>query len=382
MTLNGKAEGTEGPERNGGREDRMKNGQVEVMDFVRVLWKRKWQIVVPTLICVLIAGILSFVLPKKWEVDTIFVIGKFFVETSQGEYKEVQVIDPRRVVGQVNEKAYNRVIASALNVNLDKFPRLMAENVRGTELVRVAVVERDVKRGQAVLDSLTEILRKDCDRKIDVELKIVDTQIASLQTAIKMRELDIQTMEIEKAKLLEEIASARKKVAISEKRSQDILAEMKAVEIRIKEIEPLKNKALEETKQAGEAMGVLLYANEIQANLRYHNTLADNLSGENVNRENLSLAMKVNDGEFKKITTAIDRLRRQIDDLNTEITRLTETKGRIDHLQIIKAPSPSFRPVFPNKVLMVTLALVLGLVAFTLTAVSVDFIQSKNFKNR
>ena len=382
MKDNDKASGTAGPGRNGGQKGFMESGKIEAMDFVWVVWRRRWQIVVPTLVCVLIVGILSFLLPKKWEIDTIFAMGKFFIETTQGEFREVTVVNPRRIVEQVNGKTYDLFLAAELKLDIGIFPKLKAENMRGTELVRVAVVDKDVNRGKAILSALNERLKNDCNRKIDVQINIIDTQITTLENAIKMKGLDIRTMEIEKAKLVEQIASARKKMQISEKRSQDIADEMAAVEQRVKDLGPLQKKALEETKQGAEAMGALLYSNEIQANLRYHNTLADNLSMENVNRENLSLAMKDHDGEIKKLSMEIEKNQRETEDLRTEIKRMVEKKGWIELLQIVKDPTPSLRPVFPKKILFITLALVLGLIVFTLAAVSIDFFQSQNPRNR
>ncbi len=39
--------------------------EIELMDYLNVIWKKKWLIILPTLFCVIIAGIISFRLPHK-----------------------------------------------------------------------------------------------------------------------------------------------------------------------------------------------------------------------------------------------------------------------------------------------------------------------------
>lgn len=47
------------------------------MEYFTVAWKRRWQIIIPTLVLVIIAAIWSFALPKIWEVDAIIIPSKF-----------------------------------------------------------------------------------------------------------------------------------------------------------------------------------------------------------------------------------------------------------------------------------------------------------------
>ncbi|GAH40622.1 unnamed protein product, partial [marine sediment metagenome] len=42
-----------------------------LMDYLNVIWKRKWLIVIPTFFLVIAVGIISFLLPPKWEIDAI-----------------------------------------------------------------------------------------------------------------------------------------------------------------------------------------------------------------------------------------------------------------------------------------------------------------------
>jgi len=74
------------------------------------------------------------------------------------------------------------------------------------------------------LKSLFHLLKSDFDRKIDVQIKNVDTQINAKENEIKENDKQLQ-------------------------------------------------KALAEKKQGNDAVALILYSNEVQQNLRYYNTL-------------------------------------------------------------------------------------------------------------
>jgi LPS O-antigen subunit length determinant protein (WzzB/FepE family) len=190
--------------------------------FVTVLWGRKWRILIPTLILVLITGVVSFLLPSKWEVDAVISPSKFMVQTQQGQFEEVIVVDPRQVAGQINEKSYDRIIADELKISIRKFPKLKAENLADTNLVMVALKEKDIDKGKSILTSLFSHLKREFDKKIEVEIKGLDSGITTLQNQIKRKELDIQSAEIAKEKVKQQIASAENKLKISEDRYQSI----------------------------------------------------------------------------------------------------------------------------------------------------------------
>ena len=145
--------------------------EIELMDILNVIWKKKWLIILPTILCVIAAGIISFTLPKVWEIDAIIQPGKFFVQTEQGGFEEIFVVEPKQIAGQVTQASYNQLIAAELNLDIRDFPKLSAENLRDTKLVRVSIKEQDIEKAKTILFSLFNHLKRDLDKKIDVEIK-------------------------------------------------------------------------------------------------------------------------------------------------------------------------------------------------------------------
>lgn len=393
---------------------------VELIDIINVIWKRKWLIIIPTVLCAVLAAVISLLLPPVWEVDSIILPSKFFVQTETGEFEEVVVTDPKQIAGQINEESFNVFVATKLNLDIKKFPDLKAENIRDTKLVRIAVRDKDTARAKSILQVLFSQLKADLDKKIEVETKGIDTEIAIKENAIKdtgndiknreneikqknneirLKDLNVQSLEIEKDRIKKEIESDQNKLKILEDRVQSITEEMKAVKGRIDDLDQQLKKVIAEKREGGEAVSILLYSNEVQQNLRYYSALDEKLSNEKVTQENLRLSIKENGEKIRQIDnqigqtntekeiirTAIDtimnemeNLRNKISTLGSQIRLLGDKKFRIDYAQQVKEPTVSAFPVAPRKTLNVLIAGLFGLVAFTLIAFLVEYIN----KNR
>lgn len=366
--------------------------EVTLMDYVNVLLKRKWLIIIPTFFFVVLAGVLSFLLPKKWEIDAMIVPSKFFIQTEQGQFEEVLVAEPQQIASQINQHAYDNMIASELGLAIREFPELKAEHIRDTKLVRVYTREKDIEKAKKILNSLFIHLKKDLDKKIKVEIAGLDTQAESRKNAIKTKEIeiknknntiglrkiqiqdkkneiktkqnriknkenDIKTKEnaiklknneiksknlnieskgIEKTGVEEEIKTLNNKFTISKEREEAITLEMKEVKDRINRIEEEQKKVLNKEGDKN-ALAILLYSNEIQNNLRYYNTLDEKLTNERITQENINLEIEEKKETLKLIDNQIEQIKTQISDVETEIsnihTQIDDIHTQIDDIK-------------------------------------------------
>ncbi len=353
--------------------------EVNLMDYLNVIWKRKWIIIIPTFFLVVVVGVISFLLPKKWEIDAIIVPSKFLTQTEQGTFVEVVVVDPKQIVSQINEATYDILIAAELNLDIREFPKLRASNIRDTKLVRISIRENDVGKAKLILYSLFNHLKRDLDKKIDVEIKGLDTQVASKENSIKqneisikdhnnlialknlqikdkeneiktkenaikkknnniqLKELEIQSRKIEKDRIRKEIESFQNKLKISEDRVKSIIDEMKSVKKRIDELDEQQRKVLAEKKQGSDAISLLLYSNEVQQNFRYYNTLDEKLSNERITQENLNLAIRNKEEQLRQIDNQIEQINTQKETIKTEIddimTQIAVIKTEIEKIK-------------------------------------------------
>jgi capsular polysaccharide biosynthesis protein len=351
--------------------------EVSLMDYLNVMWKRKWLIIIPTILTAVVAGIVSFFMPPQWEIDSIILPAKFLTQTQAGQFEEVVVSDPKQIAGQINQRSYDNLIAAELNLDVRKFPKIKAENLRDTKLVRISLRDNDITRAKDILNSLFNHLKRDLDKKIDVEIKGVDTkiegkrseikqkeivisdleneilqkrlqikdreneikttenEIKKLQNNIAIKEIEIQSKEVEKEKTKKEIESLENKMKISEDRAGNILNEMKAVKQRIDEIVEQQKKALAEKRQSTDAVSLLLYSNEIQQNVRYYNTLDEQLSNEKITRENLDFSIRGKEAELRLLDNQINQIKAEIETVRADIKNL-ETKKEVIKTEIEK----------------------------------------------
>lgn len=327
--------------------------EIELMDYLNVIWKKKWLIILPTLFCIVIVGIISFRLPHIWEVDAIIQPSKILVKTEQGQFEEVVVVSPKQIVGQISQESYNRLIGAELNLDIRTFPELKAENIKDTNLVKVSIRERDTEEAKLILLSLFKHLKADLDEKIDIEMKGIDSQV--------------KNQEIVKTMIEDQIKVFKSKLRIVKQRKKEIEAEMSDVRKRIKSLEEEQSVNLKKEKRSeSESLGMLLYSNEIQQSLRYHNTLNELLNNKKIEEENLNLELDNGDKNISQIENTVN-------DLN-------EKRGRIDYAQLIKEPTSSLSPVSPRKKRNVLIAGILSLMIFTILAFFLEYIRKNRAK--
>jgi len=301
--------------------------EIELIDYLNVLWKRKWLIIIPTFVLLVAVGVYSFFLPQVWEVDAIIQPSKYIIQTEGGTYSEIIIVDPKQIAGQINEEYYNNLIAAELNLDIREFPKLKAENLRDTKLLKISTKVNDVEKAKLILYSLFKHLKGDLDKKVDVEMKGIE----------------------------EEIKAYKNKLNIIKQRKKEIEKEMSDIRKRIESLEKEQRLSLKkENRSESESLAMLLYSNEIQQSLQYYSELNELLSEKKIEEE----------------------------DVNLEIGNLNERKGRIDYTQLIKEPTSSLHPVAPRKKLYVLIAGIMGLFIFTILAFFLDYIEKQRIKSK
>lgn len=358
--------------------------QFDYMNLVDIIIRRKKLIGIPTACILILTLIYCLATPFIWNVDMLILPSKFLAE---GQSAEVILVDPKQISSQINQGAYTETIAAALNISLNKFPVISSENIRDTKLIRIWVREKNVPEAKKILTSLFSLIKAELDKKVDIELNYIDTQISAKNTDIKQRNIDIKDknidialFKIQKSKTHQAIATSQVKIKISQDRRNSLTEELRSVKSRIDQIESQMRKSLEEKSQTGEAVALLLYSNEVQNNLRYYNTLEEKNSQELGTESILQLEVQQNGEVIKEIEERIAKTNNDIEKINNdignikkEIDFLIQKKARYDYSKMIKEPTSSNRPVEPNIKVNLSVAGVLGLSFFVLIALFLEY---------
>ena len=328
--------------------DEQKN-EIELIDFLNILWKRKWLIILSTLSLVIAVGIISFLLPPKWEIDALIQPSKYIIQTEY-KFEVIMDVNPKQIASQINQKTYNYKIATELNLDIQKLPKIKAVSLEDANLVRVSIKEKDIERAKSILYSLFNHLKKQLDKKVDIEIKGIDSQIKS--------------GEIEKLRIAFEIKTNKNKLNIVKHRKKEIENEMSKIKQRVKSLEEEPVSSLKkENMSVSESLALLLYSNEILQNIMNYNTLNELLSSKKIEEENINL--KIEDEE------------KRIKQLENKIINLNENKGKLDYAKLIKEPTPSLSPVFPKKTLNILIAGILGSLIFAMLAFFLEYLEKQ-----
>jgi len=300
--------------------------EIEFIDFLNIIWKRKWLIVLPTLFFIIVVGVISFILPQIWEVDAIIIPSQILVEPLDGRFEEFTFDDPQQITRQINEGAFKELIANELKMDIKDLPKISAENFVDTELIQISVRNKDIEKAKTILNSLFKHLKN---------------------------ELDVKA-EIEKTTTEEEIKSFEKNVNIVRQRIEQIETYMKEIRKRIASLENEKRLILKnEMRGEVENLGLLLYSSEIQENIRDYNALNNSLSEKRIEEQ----------------------------ELNTELEERLKKIKRIKFTQFSKEPTSSLSPVSPNKKLNFLITCFFCLIIFTILAFLLESLGNQKLEN-
>lgn len=363
-----------------------KNDRYTLFDFIDLIWRRKWFILLPTLAFTFLAGLFSLALPKVWDIDAMIVPGKFLVFTELGEFDTVLVNTPQQVAEEIKGGSYTYQISSELSVDMEKMPPIKAEAIKDTNLVRVFIRHHDIELSKKILNSLFNLIKNDLDTKVNVQIKEIDTQIESYKRQIEEKKInikdvknDITLKEIDKRKIRQQTKTVQNKITISQTRESNLIEEMKEIKARIEKIEKHQQQVLEKN-DPNNALSLLLYSNEVQLNFRYYNMLDEKLSNEKISQENLELEIKTNEEDSNSIDTIIEKLNNETERIQNAIYEMENTieffgekKNRFDFTQFIKEPQKSLYPSFPRVKFNVVIVFLFSLVLFTFLAFFLEY---------
>ena len=309
----------------------------ELMYYLKVIWEKKWFIIIFTFLCVVVALVISFPLPSTGEFYAIIRPSKFLNQTKKGQFKEVFLVDPKLIAGQINGGFYNNLISSELNMDIRKLPKFKAENFTDTNLLWVSIIEKDVEKAKLILNSLLKHLKKEFDEKAKFELNETNSQLNSK----KKEGLIIE----------EEIKAYKNELNTIKQRKEYIEKEIDILIKRTERLEKEQYLSLKEKKSS---------------QFEYLTKLVESLRNIIRDEENINLELK----NKEKIS----------EQLKKEIHNLAERMGRIYYAQIIKEPTSSFSPVSPKKFTNVFIAGILGLLIFGMLAFLLEYIEKQKLK--
>ena len=120
--------------------------EINLIDYIKVVIKRKWLILGITLTAVLIAGIASMVSPKNYEVSTTLQIGNTtdILESTS------------HVAEKIKSNAYKNLLEEKLNI--ENLPEIKTETPQNTNFVSIIIETDNPEQAKQILDEINSLV--------------------------------------------------------------------------------------------------------------------------------------------------------------------------------------------------------------------------------
>ena len=314
--------------------------EIDLIDYIHVLCKWKKLIIFGTLSCMLIAGIVSFLLSPVYRTNTIIEIGT----TEKDGGNLLMIEDPLTLVEKIKGGAYDEKIRKELNIKESDYPEIKVNNPKSTALIEFNIESSKRDRDQKILESMDNLILKDHSDLVQIEKYNLSNRI---------KEIENNT-----ALVNQEKQGLKNQLQLNKKNKDQIKKQIENIASRISDLEKEKTK-VDLKANPDNTLSLLLFSNEIQENRRYFNQLQDRLNID-LEKEEENLKNQLNAKE-----NALNSLMLQKDKLNAQLAAFRDTR-------IVKKAGYSEKSVGPKKMFNVIIGGIVGFMVLTFIAFFVE----------
>jgi len=301
--------------------------EIDLMDYVKVILKRKWLILAVFFGAAIVAGVFSFLMPKVYKIDTSLEVGQI-----AGEAVEV----PGQVVEKIKSDVYGIFVREKLQIPEEKYPKIKIENPKDTNLITLVIESAKPPESKNILEAINNLILAEHQEKIKTKKELIGQDIKTTEDKIKLVESDIEKTKNKIEPINEDIKRIENKIANAEEEKENLEAKVDALQ------------------------KVLPYQQDPGTQFALFDT-KEKLANKKQEIENLYLTINSLKRSKEDLGVQINSLNTNIESLNAQINALKASLDEIKPTQVIKSPTVSEKPVKPNKKLNIAIAGILGL---------------------
>ena len=327
--------------------------EIELIDFLGVIWKWKYLIIGGTLVCALAAMVISSIMPKIYRIETVIRPGILSIE-KEGEKNYIDT--PENIKALIETGIFdNEILNSFGKPGMDNIPKELKLKITlplNSSTIKVGYESPVIEQGILFLDLLGRLLTDEYRNLV----KYYQVEIE--------RDINIKKSEIDNIASIKQ--SNESSIKNIEKRIVELESEIIIINENTAALNKERNKFLLQEKDKSSILSAILFSNTIQQNLQLANDFKDEINTLRLNRETVR----------QKISMLKSELQRTL----SEIDSLEFKKNSIQNIQIMQKPYGSKYPVKPKKIKIVVLAFCSGIFLMVLLSFFLEFI-SKNKVN-
>ncbi len=351
----------------------MEKDEIDLMDYIKVILKRKKLIFGIIFLVALGAAVLSFVLPKVYGITTSLEIG-VLKEPEEGKVELIE--DPNQVVAKFEGDVYGILVKEKLGISEKDYPEIEVNNPKDTNLVVAEIRSDKNEQAKNILDEINNIILSRHQEKIKIKKELLQKDIESVNKKIELSNDDIIRIE-------NKIKTTENDIETTKNKIKPLLLDIERIEIKIETAEAERNNledkvaALEETlvyEQTPGTQYALFDAKEKLLNkIQEIENLYLNINSTKGEIEDYNLEISSLEREIEDYNSEINSLQINIENYNSQINALNQTIEDIKPTKIVKQPTVSENPVSPRTLLNIIVAGILGLFLGTFLAFFKEF---------
>lgn len=201
--------------------------EIDLMDYVKIILKRKFFILALFLLSVIVAGIFSLLFPKVHKIEAILEIGQV-----AGNIIE----SPEQTIGKVENDVYGILVREKLGIKEKEYPKIKSENPKETKLIVFTIETDNPQRDENILKEEIDLILKEHQEKFNESFSLYEEEIAKNE-----KELEF----LKTYKPYADVGISQLQITVSNQKKQLTASEMtKIVKIPKVSEEPVKPKPL------------------------------------------------------------------------------------------------------------------------------------------
>jgi len=296
--------------------------EIDLMDYIKVILKRKKIIFGITVLAVIGAAGFSFSMAKVYEISTSLEVG--MIEKEAGDSFEL-IEEPSQVVAKIEGDVYGILVREKLEISEEDYPKIKTENPKDTNLVVIKIESNKTEQAKNILKEINQLILNEHQKKVETKKEVLEKNIELIKRDIEISQKDIE----------------RIKFKISSLEREKIVLENKVISLQ----------------------KILLYEQTPGTQFALFDT-QEKLEQKRQEIENRYLEINSLENKINSIQNQINYLENKID--NIQLTKIT------------KMPTISEQPVKPRSLLNIVIAGVLGLFIGTFLAFFKEFWEKSN----
>lgn len=340
--------------------------QVELIDYLHVIWARRWLIGLGTAAAIGLGIVYGLVTPKSYQASLLLKVGTVFTGATAGDARLGLIEDPKTISQVLTGDAMLEKLRAHLGMQDASIPSMRGAlkvkvikndlDVAATTLVELTLKLTDPQQVVSGLSFLANELIDEHARQYQAGLAIIDREQESLKEKIRVTELQQETLKRQIADLRSQITAEAKYRETLERNIARLESEMNQARSRLAEAKPDASEALWEQ--------TLFQSRQIHLDDLYRERNESELRGRKAQTD------------MYGVESSLTLLAGQRADYENRIVELAAFRTRSENTKVRSAPVLPAVPVAPRRALIVTVAALAGLFAFLMAAFFVEYVQA------